>query len=305
MDHPGFVVVSRRGKVVRAQFRGGVAKEYFPGSKVRLIWPDCPKGEAATVTSVRRGKEYGFLDCRMELARPADVPAGAIGMWDVPVFRSRNGRITARACDDLAGTAAVLAAMEELVVRGAGANAMGLLTRAEEVGFVGALAACRNRTILPGSLVVGIETSKAQPAAKIGDGVVIRVGDGTRVFNEPLTGHITAVARDLAKRKKDFQFVRQLMPGGTCESTVYCALGQTAAALCVPLGNYHNQGPRGKIGAEFIGESDFDSLVELLVALAADGRTPADTEAKLQTRLDKLLTDRQDLLDVTGPWSPR
>ena len=304
MDHPGFVVTGRRGRVVRAEFRGGVAKEYFPGSRVRLIVRDGPE-HVATVTSARKSKPHGFVACRLELARPADVPPGSVGMWDVPVFASRRGRISARACDDLAGVAAVLAALEETISRGAGGRVLGLLTRAEEVGFVGALAGCRLGTIPAGALIVGIETSKAQPAAKLGGGVVIRVGDKSRVFHEPLTAHVRAVAADLAKRNRRFRYVRQLMPGGTCESTAFCTLGFAAAAVCVPLGNYHNQHPRGHIAAETIDESDFDSLVALLAALADDARTPADTDAKLRRRLDDLLATRQGLLDEPGPWSPR
>ena len=215
MDHPGFVVRRSRGRSVWATFRGGVARTYFPGSRVRLITPDAEC--VATVATVRKSKEFHALDCRLELVDQSarKVPPGSIGMWYVPIFKRRNGRITARACDDLAGSAAVMAAIEEIISRRPDANVMGLLTRAEEVGYVGALAGCRLGTIPAGAWVVGIETSKAQPAAKIGGGAVIRVGDGTRVFNEPLTAHISAVAKDLAKRNKDFQFVRQLMPGGT------------------------------------------------------------------------------------------
>lgn len=305
MDHPGFVVRRGRGRSVWAEFRGGVAKEYFPGSPVRLF---TSQGEfAATVAAVRKSKATGSLECRLELigAGAADVPAGSIGMWDVPAFRSRNGRIAARACDDLAGCAAVLAAMEKIIAGGADTKVMGLLTRAEEVGLVGALAACRLGTIPAGAMVVGIETSKAQPAARVGGGVVIRVGDKLRTFNESLTAHISAVAASLAKTDKKFRFVRQLMPGGTCESTAFCALGHMAGALAVPLGNYHNQHPRGRIAPEFIDEGDFDCLVELLVALADENRTPADTDADLRRRLDGLLKSRQKTLDEPGPWSPR
>ena len=305
MDHPGFVVTGRRGRSVLAQFRGGVAKEYFPGSRVRLLTGD--RELVATVSSVRKSKGHGALECRLELvgAEPADVPPGSIGMWDVPVFRSRNGRIAARACDDLGGCAAVLAAMEDIISRGVAAKVIGLLTRAEEAGFVGALAACRLGTIPAGAMVVGIETSKAQPVAGHGDGVVIRVGDKTRTFDESLTAHISTVAGELARTDKSFRFVRHLMPGGTCESTVYCALGHMAAALAVPLGNYHNQHPRGRIAAEFIDEGDFDCLVKLLVALAIDKRTCADTDAALCRRLDGLLNSQQKTLDEKGPWSPR
>lgn len=305
MDHPGFVVCRSRGRGVWAEFRGGVAKEYFLASPVRLFTGN---GElVATVATARRSARHGLLDCRLELcdAAPADVPPGSIGMWDVPVFRNRGGRIAARACDDLAGCAAVLAALEEIIARGVDAKVLGLLTRAEEVGFVGALAACRLGTIPVGAMVVGIETSKAQPAAGVGGGVVIRVGDKLRTFNESLTAHISAVAAGLSKTNRDFRFARQLMPGGTCESTVFSALGHTAAALAMPLGNYHNQHPRGRIAPEVIDEGDFDCLVDLLVALASDKRTCADTDADLRRRLDGLLKSHRKTLDEPGPWSPR
>ena len=180
-----------------------------------------------------------------------------------------------------------------------------MLTRAEEVGYIGAMAACRDGVIPPDALLVGLETSKAQPAAKLGDGVVIRVGDRTRVFHEPLTAHIAAVAGALAKKKRNFRYVRQLMPGGTCETTAFCALGHKAAALCVPLGNYHNQHPRGHIAAEAIDEGDFDCLVELLLALASSDNGPADTDEALHRRLDMLFDTRQGLLDEPSPWSPK
>ena len=95
------------------------------------------------------------------------------------------------------------------------------------------------------------------------------------------------------------------MPGGTCESTAFCALGHMAGALALPLGNYHNQHPRGRIAPEFIHEGDFDCLVDLLVALAGNKRTPADTDADLRRRLDGLLKSQQKTLDEPGPWSPR
>lgn len=305
MDHPGFVVTGGRSNVVRAEFRGGVARPYFAGARVRLIVRDGGQ-HVGTIRSARRSKSLNFMACRVELDRPADIPPGTVGMWDVPVFSARkSGRIHARACDDLAGVAAVLAALERIASTGAPGPVLGLLTRAEEVGFTGMLAACKLGTIPPDALVVGIETSKAQPAAPLGGGVVIRVGDRSRVFHEPLTALIADVAAGRAKKTKRFRFVRQLMPGGTCETTALCGWGHTAAALCIALGNYHNQHPRGHVAAEVIDEGDFDCLVDLLVALACEPRTPSDFSEAFRARLDHLLAWREDLLDQPGPWSVR
>ena len=294
MDHPGFVTTAQRGRSVWAEFRGSVSREYFAGSAVRLL---APAGKvAAVVATARRRPPVGWLHCRLDLDAPADVPPGTVGLWDVPAFRRRGRRLHALACDDLAGVAAVVCALDEIVARRVDADVIGLLTRAEEAGFVGALAACRLDTIPRGALVVGIETSKAQPAAPVGKGAVIRVGDHARTFDPSLTAHLSAVADALTRRRPALQFTRQLMPGGTCESTVYCAFGHQAAALALPLGNYHNMSPRGRIAAEQIDLGDFASLVGLLVALAGKRRTPAQTDDRLRRRLDGIFQQRGRLL---------
>lgn len=295
MDHPGFVVKRRRGRDVWVEFRGSVRKEYFKGASVRLF---APGGEAVgTIVSVREIPETCWFTCRVELGRPAAIEPGTMGMWDLPAYRRRGSRISGRACDDLAGVASVICAMDRLAAERIEADVIGLLTRAEEAGFVGALAACRLGTIPEGALVVGIETSKAQPAGPLGSGVVIRVGDQRRTFDPSLEGLIASVAAGLARKREAFRFTRQLMPGGTCESTVFCAFGHRAAALCLPLGNYHNQGRGGRIRPEQIDAGDFAGLVELLTALAGERRSPADVDAGLRKRLEGILDAREHLLD--------
>ena len=62
-------------------------------------------------------------------------------MWDLPPFEVRDGQIHSRACDDLIGCAEIICVFRELEERGANAHCVGLFTRAEEVGFVGAITA--------------------------------------------------------------------------------------------------------------------------------------------------------------------
>jgi endoglucanase len=293
MDHPGFAVLGRRGRTVRAEFRGGVGEEYGPGERVRLF---APGGEAVgTVAGKRACGPASWWRCRIELEQPAAAPPGTVGMWDLPAFAVRGQRLRARACDDLAGAAAVVCAMDELAERG-GAEVSALLTRAEEAGFVGALAACKAGTIPREAHVLSIEASKAQPAAPLGGGAVIRVGDRTSLFDPELTAHLAATAGALAAGDKEFRFVRALMPGGTCESTVFCAYGYRSAAACLPLGNYHNQGPRGRIAAEYIDLRDFGALVKLLTAVGANDNPPAETTRTLRERLGEMLAEREKLL---------
>src|SRR4028118_1698993 len=70
------------------------------------------------------------------------------------------------------------------------------------------------------------------------------------------------------------RFQRALMPGGTCEATVYDAYGFKAASICVPLGNYHNMDKaKGRIGPEYIDLNDWASMVKLFVRVAREGHT--------------------------------
>src|SRR4030095_7886025 len=122
--------------------------------------------------------------------------------------------------------------------------------------------------------LIAIETSAMQPYAPQGAGVIIRVGDKTSIFNSALTYFLTQQADALAKKDKTFRYQRALMPGGTCEATVYDAFGYTAAAVCIPLGNYHNMHrARGKIGPEYIDIGDWKNMVKLFVHVARVGHT--------------------------------
>ncbi len=298
MDHPGFVVLDGRGRRLRAEFRGGVARRYFRGARVRFFPPG---GEVcARVLSARGVRPAGWVICTAELGRGADVPPGTIGMWDLPAMRLAGRRLFSRACDDVVGSAGVVAALDELASARTAVDVTGLLTRAEEAAFIGALGAARGRSVPTSAMVVAIETSRAMPAAGLGDGVVVRVGDRVRSFDPSLTAHVTAVAEALARRDRRFRHVRQLMPGGTCESTAYAMYGYTATGLCLPLANYHNQGANGRIASEAVDTGDFASLVKLLVALAVEKARPADTDARLKRRLEGLWRRRGRYLAREG-----
>jgi putative aminopeptidase FrvX len=295
MDHPGFVAVRRRGRTLLAEFRGSVRDEYFAGSRVVFFASRGPV--RGTIEAAARVKDSPWLTCRVELAERIEVATGTIGMWDLPSVRIAGTRLVSRACDDVVGAAAVVRAMDEIISRRVEADVTAMLTRAEEAAFIGALAACAEGSVPRDALVVSVECSKAQPRARLGGGVVVRVGDRMRTFDPTLTAHVSAVAERLAGRDKDFRFTRQLMPGGTCESTAFALWGYRAAALCLPMENYHNMGEGGRIAPERIDTRDFDSLVALLVAIAADRRDPREADRALKKRLSALLRERGRLLE--------
>ena len=62
-------------------------------------------------------------------------------------FAVRQNQIHGRACDDLGGVAAILAVLVELKRKRARVNVIGVISRAEEVGFQGALTVAASRLL--------------------------------------------------------------------------------------------------------------------------------------------------------------
>lgn len=284
LDHPGFEVERRLGpRRFVLRFNGGVADAYFqPGVRVHLQ----PDGTPARLVRRLAGEEKRFEF----LAERAPVAAPAFAVWDLPEFALRAGRIHGRACDDLIGCAAILATLGELRRRQTRVNVIGVLSRAEEVGFHGALTIAAGKGLPADALVISLETSKALPGVTMGGGVILRVGDKASIFDSTATRFLAEVAGEVAGARPSFGCQRALMGGGTCEATAYQEFGYTSAAVCVALGNYHNCGPRQRLAAEFVSLPDVCAMVDLLVAAAeAMPRWPELTR-KLPTRLRGLLT---------------
>jgi endoglucanase len=281
---------------LRAFWRGGVSKEYFVGSAVRFdvdgVWA---KGRVASI-KLRRADGTGRVDTVVvEVSRP--VPQGSIGMWDFPDPVERGRRIFARGCDDLAGAAAMLCAIDELCRTRGYCDAYFLFTRAEEVGFVGAIAAAKSRTIPKKCFVVAMETSSERPFAKMGDGPILRVGDKVSTFTHAVTAYCHRIARELALADRGFRYQRKLMDGGTCESSAYCTLGYEATGLCVALGNYHNvDAKRTKLGPEYINLDDFENVIKWFVELARAPRPYMGRDEALDEQMINLAKRYEKLL---------
>jgi endoglucanase len=270
LDHPGFAVTETVGETVTLEFRGGLlAANATPGAPLHLFERGRtePVGEAvlASVT-----ESAGRLTGGRARVVSGTSPGDGFAMWGFPGFELGGGRITARVCDDLLGAAAALAALAEVAsLRPPGVAVWGLFTRAEEVGFLGALEAIRLGTVPAGADVLSLECSKALADAPQGGGVIVRVGDRMSIFDPGLTAALTAAAGALAAEDPTFRFQRKLMDGGACEATAFCAAGYRASGLALPLGGYHNasDGEPG-IVPETVLAADYLAEVRLLVALA-------------------------------------
>lgn len=297
LDHPGFVADKMMSKgLLQAVWRGGVPVEYFVGSKVRFhVLDTVVRGKIRSVKTVTKSGRRIVDTATVDVVETA--PPGSIGTWDLPEPRVKETRIHALACDDLAGVAAMLGAIDELSKSQRGCDAYFLFTRAEEVGFAGAIAACRLKTIPAKCLVIAMETSSELPHARMGDGPILRVGDRGTTYFSPATNHCQRVADDLAASDKSFRYQRRLMDGGMCEASAYGIFGYEATGMCLALGNYHNcDKKRKKIAQEFVDLNDFDNVVRWFVALGRTKRTYTGRNDALQARLKGIEDEYKSLL---------
>jgi putative aminopeptidase FrvX len=280
MDHPGFVFPrSAKSGALTAQFLGGVGDAYFKeGVKLRL-WP---ANIPATLGKQRKKRTFEIRTTEQLTARPE------FAVWDLPDFEYSADTIRGRVCDDLIGVATILTVLIESRGSKAATNLVGVLSRAEEVGFHGALALAESKKLPKRSLVISLETSRELPPVKMGKGVVIRVGDRASIFDSASTRFLTEVATDVAKKDATFKFQRALMSGGTCEATAYQEYGFRCAAVCVALSNYHNCGDNDEIAAEFVSASDAKSMARLLLDCAKNWSREEAFTARLPKRLEKL-----------------
>ncbi|MBL8879642.1 MAG: M20/M25/M40 family metallo-hydrolase [Phycisphaerales bacterium] len=302
MDHPGFCSLRMTGrKKLLAAFRGWVEPEYFAGQRVRF-WSGGRwiKGRVASIEKV--APVYGLIGRsgrpeEVAIAVEGDVAPNAPGMWDLPDAYEKKDCVHARGCDDIAGAAGLLAMLQQLSRSRAAADVIVLFTRAEEVGFVGAIAASRTGTIPRKLPIIAIETSKAIQGVQMGGGPILRVGDKTSIFTPALTAYCEHVAKSLAgiSTKKPaqagqggFKFQRKLMDGGTCESTAYIAYGYAATGICLGLGNYHNMNmDKRRIESEYVHLDDWRWMVEWFVSLACDRGDWRDGDPAVREAMDQ------------------
>ena len=299
LDHPGLVSAEMIGPdTLAAELRGGVKPEFLPGTKVRFF--DGDREVRGTIESTGDHDRDGTKSVAVRVQ--GDVPPNCCGMFDLTPGRLTKTTFVGRACDDLAGAAAALTALRQLHGRRGklpGGDFGVLLTRGEEVGFVGALAAVTGRPSLlkKSDALVSVECSAEQPAAPFGKGVVLRVGDKSTVFDSALTRFMDLQAAALAGEGDGFAYNRALMPGGSCEATALNAFGHRAAGACVPLRNYHNMDrQKKKIAAESIHLDDWRNMVRLFARLAEKQAEFDPNQADLKKRLRARLAAYKPLL---------
>jgi putative aminopeptidase FrvX len=324
LDHPAFVVERMVAPGTwELSFRGGVMEVFFDQAPITLHTTSGPVHATLTgkcESGTPAGDHYLAQLDRAAPGLPKQEPqVGDIGTWRLPPAEiDSQGILHTLGCDDLAAVAAALAVMVMLAEQKTTHDVRLLLTRAEEIGFVGAIAACKLKTMPAGSRVVALENSRSFADSPIGGGPIVRVGDRMSVFTPWLTSACAKAAERTfgsaatprasqtnAEVKRPWQ--RKLMAGGACEASVFCHHGYDATCLCLPLGNYHNMPhldalqaqtyDRVKLGPprcarEFIHTNDYLGLIELLLALSADPPSPQQHAAPFE----KLYNDKAYVL---------
>ncbi|MEM1059395.1 MAG: hypothetical protein AAGK14_09120 [Verrucomicrobiota bacterium] len=278
-DHPGFGINQRRGQPT-PHLLGGVKESYLPGKTIEFFGPEttAPLGQAV-ITATAYTKKYRWV----ETDRP--VPRGAaFAMWKLPAGSFRGGRWVGRVCDDLANVATMTALLQTLAKEQAEADVWCLYTRAEEIGFLGALAAEKGGLLPPKRVpILSLETSQARGFAKIGAGPIVRVGDRSTIFTPEVTYRLEQAAAEAGVAAQ-----RLLMGGGTCEATAFFGRGRPVGGLCLALHNYHNMTARGSIGPEAVDATDWQQLLDLLHCLCRGGRAASAAGQKRRNVASRL-----------------
>jgi endoglucanase len=319
MDHPGFH--GRRWlSPTRLEVRwlGGAPTRRLAGSRVWLAGDDgaAAAGRLSAARLDRHGRLVGAT-VRLNDGWPGRHPA-ASSLYGGLAFRApvwvRGRRLYTKAADDLVGVFAVVHTARQLFRRKRRQSPpfIGLLTRAEEVGFIGAIAHFELGW-LDGArrpvLAVSLETSRTLPGARIGKGPVVRLGDRRTVFDPDAL----QVLNDLSRRTLGRCHQRRIMDGGACEASAALAWGIAAIGLSVPLGNYHNTGLEGgpdcrgaqAPAPEFVHLDDVGGLLKLCRALVRPGLPWNEPWKRQRRRFQRNLRRYRRLLRPAPGRSPQ
>jgi putative aminopeptidase FrvX len=330
MDHPAFVVeriVSP--EVVELSFRGGVMEDYFKNARVAIYNSTQTRFGASisekldapmiSASGSARPSPFSHYLAELDAGRTTQTMAvGDVATWDLPRAEVIDGIVHTPACDDLAALAAAISAYDILTSPETPAplDVRLLFTRAEEIGFIGAIAACTHQTMPRDARVIALENSRSFSDSPIGGGPIVRVGDRVSVFSPSLTDAVAKRAEEVAggpasvrasekhSALPTWKWQRKLMAGGACEASVFCDAGYESTCVCLPLGNYHNMADLENVQAgknqsppiiqrEFIAKSDYEGLVDLLIA-SGHHLPPAST---VRPMVEKLWRERRFILD--------
>ncbi len=282
-DHPGFHAIEWKGKnQLKIRWFGGSPIQKLIGAKVWLADANgylCEgKIKQVKIHKLKYAMETGVVELPKNCPELRDVTQIFGGFaFRKPIWNQGKTWYT-KAADDLVGAGVITYLSSQLKKEGSDSHFIGLLTRAEEVGLLGAASHLEMGWFKEGKrprIWVSLETSRTLPGAHFGKGPVVRLGDRGSIFHTDSS----EVMRQVAVEKLGKKFQRRVMDGGNCEATAVLVYGEKAIGISIPLGNYHNQsfegGPdsRGKMGPapEFVHRDDIAGMYQLCLGLMKEG----------------------------------
>lgn len=306
MDHPGFHGVRWLSETrLSIRWLGGSPVRHLAGHKVWLATDDGYSAIGTLKKIKLRNDKRAIETAEVELdiaTRPTQRIAAKniYGSFNfrAPVWQ-RGQRVYTRAADDLVGVFAILETARAMLRKGAEQEReafIGLLTRGEEVGFVGAVAHLEDGLLTKAKrkiIAISLEASRTLPGALIGKGPVVRLGDWRTVFDP---GGLKVLS-DLAVKVLPGAHQRRIMDGGSCEATAMTAWGIKTIGISIPLGNYHNEGYEGGMecaavrapAPEFVHMQDIEGELKLCRALMKHSLSWDDAWQQQRQRLRRNL----------------
>lgn len=307
MDHPGFHGNKWRSEnELEFTWHGGAPTEDLIGARV---WTSTNEGkviygEITEAVLIKSGKSISHGCIRYEAKDFAKYKPSAVfgGFGFRAPYWEEDGVAYTKAADDLVGCFIVLE-LARVFAKKKPFPFFGLLSRAEEVGFIGTLAHFDRgyfKNKKTNALVVSLETSRTLPGADIGKGPIVRLGDRFTVFDAAYTQAVSKFAEKVLPG----EFQKRIMDGGTCEASAATVYDVPSIGFSVPLGNYHNQnfqnGPDARAlngpAPEFVHKNDVERLARITHALVQKGLVRKDAWTWKRNEFSKNLKKYRKLL---------
>lgn len=277
MDHPGFEIIEKLDEnLYKAKTLGGLPKlsdventkikiyDKFSENKGYLKPFNESSSNDSRYKSSDRWLNNEFVSVQVEL-KELNFPVPVV--FDLPKPKISNDQIITPVADDLAGCALILEMLRSLKTSQNNYSIRGIFSRAEEVGLYGARLIAKSGRIDKNSIIVSIETSSELPGAVSGSGPIIRTGDRATTFDNSGEIILLSSVKQLIDQNKEFLFQRQLMSLGGCEATAFSAFGYKVTGISLPLINWHNANPEGKVESERISITDYQNALNIMIGV--------------------------------------
>lgn len=232
LDHPGLVAVKVDGEEIRAEYRGGSATICRVGSTVNFYGAN--RTSNAVITSV---DTQTIVSPILMLNGKDTVEVGDVGVITTEV--------TSLACDDMAGVCACIHALDRIDQNALAGPVRLLFTRAEEIGMIGAIGACRSGLIPAASRLIVVDARSDTND----DRIHVSARDRSGPVNPRLVNECVRLGCALNEE----------LPT-TTEAGVYGAFGFDSAAVTYPISFMHNE-REGEPAAERIKPGVYERLV--------------------------------------------